>query len=222
MFMQAGMNVDNMLHMLKDKLAANKDFATDLGKLSGLGYSQEFIDQITAQGPQMGDQMAKQLIAAGPAQTAELQSMFSQVQNQSAHGVDALADDIYKKSGLATEGLKEQYKTAHHDLVAALNAENRAYVNSLNKLVRDYKVAMATLAATRDQAQIDALNTIPGQYNPATMAGLQADLQAQNQIINTPGAPTYNVNVQTTSNATAQVIAQAVLDAIKYNKPVVV
>ena len=170
----------------------------------------------------MGDQMAKQLIQAGPAQAAELQGMFSQVQNQSAHGVDALADDIYKKSGLATEELKEQYKTAHHDLVAALNAENRAYVTSLNKLVRDYKVAMATLAATRDQAQIDALNTIPGQYNPATMAGLQADLQTQNQIINKPGAPTYNVNVQTTSNATAQTIAQAVIDAIKYNKPVVV
>ena len=223
MFMQAGANIGNMLSMLKNKLATGAKLAEDAGKLSGLGYSQEFVQSIVAQGPEIGDQLAQQLIAGGAGQAKELQGMFDQVQNQSAHGVDKLADDIFAKAGLATEELKNQYASAHADLVNALASENDAFAASSDSLLRTYKTTMAKLQIERDKARKAYLQT--GGVTAAEgrqIRRIDKDIANQNNIIKGNVSPNININtsIEATTNATADAIARAVVDAIRFNAPV--
>jgi hypothetical protein len=247
MFLNAGANIGAFMGMLKDKLTGAKTLADDAAKLSGLGYSQEFIDSIVSQGTQVGDALAQQLITAGPQQAAALQAQLNELNQVSSHGVDDLATQINQNGNLATEDLRNQYVTAQQDLVKALGDENAAYANSVADLtdkmskaqsdladalkaenddyaksaltmVRTYEVALAKIQVTRDQAAIKALQV--GGVTAAEkkqIAAYNADIAAENKVIAAGGT---TVNVVANTNASPSQIASDVVNAIKFNAPV--
>lgn len=247
MFVNAGANIGNFMSMLKDKLSGAKKLADDAAKLAGLGYSQEFIDSIVAQGPYVGDALAQQLIAAGPEQATALQAQINELNQVSNHGVDTLADQINQNGNLATEDLRNQYVTAQQDLVNALKDENDAYAASaqaLNdkmvkaqqdladalkkendeyaasalKMLRAYEVAMAKLQIARDRAAIKALEV--GGVTAAErrqIAAYNRDIAAENAIVAAGGT---TVNVVANTNASPDDVARSVVNAIKFNAPV--
>jgi hypothetical protein len=223
MFLDAGGSVTNFMAMMKDKLAGAKTLADNAAKLSGAGYSQEFIQQIISQGPQLGSALAQQLLTASPEQAAAMQDMMKQVNDVSNHGVDELATQINQTGNLATEELRNQYVTAQNDLVTALAAENDAYARSVDQLERAVATSMAKLKITRDKAlrdQYKAMGTVQGDRNAAKMT---ADIAVQNAIIRqnaTPNVTNINTTVMAQTSATAASIAAAVIAEIKFGAPV--
>jgi hypothetical protein len=200
-----GGSVTNLIGALKEKLAGAKKLAEDTGKLAGLGYSQEFVQQIVAQGPQMGDQLAQQLLAGTPEQAKQVQDLISQVGDFSKTGVDQTA---------------QQFAQSQSFLVGALKDENTAYAESLNQLVRDHEVAMAKLQVSRDQATIKALQAGGVTASEkAQIASAQRDITKQNKIVAAGGT---TVSVTANTNASPSQIASDVVNAIKFNSPVVV
>jgi hypothetical protein len=225
MFLNAGGSVANFMAMMKEKLAGAKALADSAAKLSGAGYSQEFIQQIIAQGPQVGGALAQQLLAGGPEQAAAMQDLMKQVNDVSNHGVDELATQINAGGHLATDELRTQFATAQADLVAALNNENLAYARSVDQLERAVAVSMAKLKITRDKAlrdQYKAMGTAAGNRNAAAMT---RDIAAQNAIIAAnaePNVTNINTTVTAQTNASAASIAAAVIAEIKFGAPVIV
>jgi phage-related protein len=262
MFVNAGASISNFVMMLKDKLMSTRTLADDAAKLAGAGYSQTFIEQIIAQGPDVGDQLAKQLLAATPEQAAQIQSLFGTIETESLHSVDTVAANITKTSGLATEELRNAYATAQGELVTALKSENDAYAQSVIDVTKMFDDAMTSLEDQRNKAMkksIKEINNALGENAKtlnAAMRNAEREMGASagrmvdtiRRLLNaaseseraailgsttatltdysvsgvsspsTPSAP-VTINISVATNATAEDIAAAVSNAIKYNLP---
>ena len=202
---EVGGSITNMIAALRDKLSSAKKLSDDAGRLAGMGYSQEFVQQIIAQGPVMGDQLAQQLFNATPEQAAQVQDLLSKVTDFANTGVDSTA---------------QKFATSQSFLVGALKDENTAYANSLNQLVRDNEVAMAKLQVSRDQAAIKALQA--GGVTAAeakSIRNYKSDIAAENKIVAAGGV---TVNLSTTNLTSPQQTATEIVNAIKFNTPVTV
>ena len=203
---QVGGSITNLISSLKDKLSGAKKLSEDAGKLAGLGYSQEFVQQIVAQGPQVGDQLSQQLLSATPEQAQQIQNLMGQVKTVSTTGVNTLADF---------------YVSQQSFLVNALKDENEAYAKSAEDLQKKFDVAMAKLQVSRDQAAIKALKM--GGVTAAEQTKINAykrDITAENKIISA-GGTTINTTLYATTNATPDAILSTVVSGLKFNAPVV-
>lgn len=202
---QVGGSITNMIAALRDKLSSAKKLSDDAGRLAGLGYSQEFVQQIIAQGPVMGDQLAQQLFNATPEQAAQVQDLLGKVTDFASTGVESTA---------------QKFATSQSFLVGALKDENTAYANSLNQLVRDNEVAMAKLQISRDNSAIKALQA--GGVTAAEAKNIRnykSDIAAENKIVAAGGV---TVNLSTTNLTSPQQTATEIVNAIKFNTPVTV
>ena len=134
-----------LIDSFQSQLNAMKTLATDASKLAGLGYSQNFIQQVVAQGPLMGDQMAQTLINAQPGTTEQIQNLFAQVQDASTTGLNGLADQMNQGGNLATQALIDQYNKVTTDLNASMATQADAFNDVLakNKLAYNDSVAKA-------------------------------------------------------------------------------
>jgi len=75
---QGETSADALLASLKDRLAKIQQLAQDTAKLAGAGFSSLFIQQVVAQGPEVGDAMAQSILNASADTQAQLKSSFSQ------------------------------------------------------------------------------------------------------------------------------------------------
>lgn len=161
-------SADQLIAALKTKFDSIKKLAEDAATLSGLGFSQTFIEQVVAQGPQVGDQMAQALIAATPESQKELQDLFTKSETLSNRGMDSLSKAMYEKSGLATDALKTLYSETQADLTRALADEQKAYTDRVADINRTLTDGLAdantalndalTKAATALNDTLDALD----------------------------------------------------------------
>ena len=156
---------------LQTQLDQMNTLAADAAKLGGLGYSQQFIQQVVAQGPLMGDQMAQALINAQPGTTAQIQSLFSQVNDVSANGLNTLAASFNQNGVLADTSLQAQYNQVGTDLQAALatqqstfndalTAATTTYNDAINKATSTQQDALAAAQATLNQSIADATSKL--------------------------------------------------------------
>ena len=113
-------SVDNLVKGLTDKLQASRDLITNAGKLNAAGFSQTFIEQIVSAGTATGNELAAAILNSTPETQAELKSLFTQIETTANTGMDSLAEEIYKKQGLATQELKDLYATTQMELSEAL------------------------------------------------------------------------------------------------------
>jgi hypothetical protein len=178
---QTGAGAGALLDALEKKLAASKQLSDNAGKLAGAGFSQTFIDQIVAQGTDLGNQMSAALLSAAPETQASLQKLFAEANTVSAHGVDELATKIYNTQGLATEALKTLYATTEADFVTALtDAESQFMSDSqalfdtlkgeLEKANADLKTAIADAADAMGISVEDVTKKYANKIKPVTDA----------------------------------------------------
>jgi hypothetical protein len=242
MFAQAGASITNFVAMLKDKLMASKRLAQDAADLAAAGYSQTFIEQIIAQGPEIGDQLTKQLMAATPEQAAEIQNLFGELNTSSLHAIDDVAKKITEQQGLATEELRDAYLQAQTELTDALQAENNAYASAMidiqTKLTdaiaeQTHALRKAMRIAEREigdsaARMIRHIRRLIGAASDTSISTLLDTTTVAPVTYGVTGAPTtsatyagapINVSISVTTNASADDIAAAVSNAIKYNLP---
>lgn len=153
---QGEVSADALIGTLKTRLEKIKTLAKNAAALSGAGFSQTFIEQVVAQGPDVGNKLAESLMAATPEAQTELQKLFADSQDTSAHAMDALSKEIYDKTGLATEALKSLYAQVQIELNEALAAEAEDFKKTLIGIQADFDDAMAAAKETRDKAIADA------------------------------------------------------------------
>lgn len=161
-------SAEGLIASMRDKLSAVKNLASNAAALAGAGFSQEFIQQVVAQGPDVGSQMAKSILDATPENQKQLQDLFDQTQTTSAHGMDALAQEMYDKSGLATEALRKLYADTQAAQVQALADEATAYANAQADIQAKFNSTMEKITADRDQAIKDANDALDTALKDAT------------------------------------------------------
>lgn len=190
LFANGAKSADQLIAALQDKLTSVKQFSEDLGALSAAGYSAEFLKQVVAQGPVMGDEMAKALLGASPEAQTELQNLFADAQDATAHGVDTLSLSIADQFNVSTKALSD----AMLDAASKLN-------EALSNLVLNFNDKTVAIGYT--SAQSKAVTQVHNQI-----------IKAKN-----PAGVNYNIVNYVTTNATAEQIATSTVQAIKFGQP---
>jgi len=173
---------------LQDQLSAVVNLQKDVGQLAAQGYSQTFIDQVIAKGPQVGDEMAQAILNATPETAAQIKSFYGQIEDVSNNGLTSLATQMNAGAHLATQQLMAEYNQVAPDLAklladnskqlqAAITAENTSYSKALDAAQDSYNKAIASSDKTLKDALISALIT-------------QKDAEAQADIILKDGMAT--------------------------------
>jgi hypothetical protein len=164
---------------LQTQLAQIQKLQEDAGKLAAQGYSQSFIQEVLAQGPQVGDQMAQSVLNAAPDTANSIKTLYDQIQTTSQSGLDSLATQMNSGTQLATKALTDQYAQVSVDmqnqldkntaqLTDALAKENQSFNDSLTKAQQVLNDALTSAQDSYDKAiqaisdssmkQLDALD----------------------------------------------------------------
>lgn len=169
-----------------------KNLANNAGALAALGFSQTFIEEVLALGPDMGNSLATTILTSTPESIAELKKYWEELQTVSSHGVDRIAVTLNSGLTLATEELTKQLADVQIELTATLKELDDELNTSLTEAFADYSEALdkinvktAETIANID-AQIQALLT--------TIAQLQAALAAL-ATLSMPGKITTAPNI---------------------------
>ena len=149
-------NVNELLKSMQAKLAASKNLAKNAALLQANGFSQTFIEQIVAAGPEIGNQLAESILNSSPQTMKELQSTFISLEKISNTGLDALANEMNKGGKLATDELSQAYKQADIDLADALKNQAELFADAQSEININFDRAMAEAEKTRDSAISEA------------------------------------------------------------------
>jgi hypothetical protein len=139
----------SLLTNLKAKLAGAKDLAKNAALLQGQGFSQTFIEQVVAAGPEVGNSLAGSILNASPEAIAELQATFIGLEKTSTYGLDALATTMNAGGKLATDELMNAYRGVSEDLALALTQVQTDLTENLAEANTKYQEAMTAAATVR-------------------------------------------------------------------------
>jgi DNA repair exonuclease SbcCD ATPase subunit len=145
--------------------------------LAGRGYSQTFIEEIVKGGPEVGNSLAESLANADASTTAQLQGLYSSLEDVSAHGLDILASQMNTSTKMATSDLLEAYAQVSVDLKETLSGISSDLMSGLDKANEAYADAMAVAEESRTAQIADAqtnLNTAIAE-STATLKSAIAD-----------------------------------------------
>jgi hypothetical protein len=145
-------NAESLLSAMKEKLAGAKQLAQNAAMLQAQGFSQTFIEQVVASGPEVGNQLAESLKNATPETISELKATFNDMENTQNSGLDALANEMNKGAHLATNELNKAYKEAQKDLAVALTDQAKQYAEAQAEINKTFNEASAEAEKTRDSA----------------------------------------------------------------------
>jgi LysM repeat protein len=177
-----GGTTDALVNALGLQLGKANTLADNAAKLSGLGFTQTFIEQVVAQGPDVGNQLAQTIINSTPESVKKLQEYWLALEKQSQHGVDSVAEKLNSTMTLATEELTAQLAQVGKDLNDQLAIYATELTTATAKAVATYNEQLKQIrdetAATIAQidGQISALNAKIAEMRAAlsSMAGISA------------------------------------------------
>lgn len=161
-----GGTVEKLIGALGLQTGKAKTLADDAAKLSGLGFTQTFIEQVVAQGPDVGHELAQTIIKSTPESISKLQQYWTALDQQSQHGVDAIAQQMNSGLVLATEELTAQLAQVGKDLTDQLAQFTKDLTDETANQVAAYKERLQEIrdATAATVAQIDAdINKYQGQ-----------------------------------------------------------
>jgi hypothetical protein len=218
--------VSGLINTLRTRLEASQSLIKSAAALSGAGFSQTFIEQVVAQGGEIGNTMATQILAATPETQKELQQLFTQTETTANSGMDSLAKSIYEKNGLATDALKQLYKSTQDEMAQAYADQQAAYAEQTKQINDTYAKALAeansTLTASLNAAgnalntSLDAieaaltkkLGTMKGKLKPLQAAiGSLRNLLGGSYVAGTPDASMSMMSFSEASGAAAKTLA---------------
>ena len=153
-------NVTGLIDGLREKLTKSRALLENAAKLASAGFSQTFIEQVVAAGTETGNELAQGILNATPDQQRELQDLFGVIETEASHGMDALAQTLYEKNGLATEELRKMYEQVLIDQQQSLAEQKRLYDEAVAEIMAAFEQEIADAKATRDEALLDAENAL--------------------------------------------------------------
>ena len=151
---------------LQTQLAQIQQLQEDAGKLAAQGYSQSFIQEILAQGPQVGDQMAQSVLNAAPDTANSIKTLYNQIQDTSQSGLDSLAAQMNIGTQLATKALTDQYAQVSVDMQNQLDTNTAQLTDALAKENQSFNDSLTKA----QQVLTDALTSAQDSYNKAIQA----------------------------------------------------
>jgi hypothetical protein len=149
-------SIDGTIEMMRKRLTDARQLVANAAALQAAGFSQTFIEQVVAAGPELGNELATSILNSSPEQQAEMRSLFGSIETEAAHGMDALAQTLYEKNGLATEELRNLYAQNQVDLTNALAEQEALYAEEMTKIMATFDEAVLAAKETRDEALADA------------------------------------------------------------------
>jgi DNA-directed RNA polymerase subunit F len=150
-------SVDDLLTKMKQKLAASKELAKNAALLQAKGFSQTFIEEVVAAGPEVGNKLAQSIMDANPETIKELQATYADMEATTDTGLDALAKAMNAGGKLATAELNKAYAQGQVDLQNSLKKQAAAYTEQQAQINKTFNQAMADAEKTRDTAIAAAL-----------------------------------------------------------------
>lgn len=166
---------------MREHLTSIKKLAENASALAGAGFSQTFIEQVMALGPDAGNKMAEALLKGSPESNKEMQDLFGQLEDVSDSGVDALAKSMSSGGKLATKALMDEYKKTQRDLAEALNQQYNLYSMALADQARKFKEAVDKLNAELSKSLSEADKKLKEQIKEENDAYTKTLTDAQEQ-----------------------------------------
>ena len=151
---------------LQTQLAQIQKLQEDAGKLAAQGYSQSFIQEVLAQGPQVGDQMAQSVLNAAPDTANSIKTLYDQIQTTSQSGLDSLATQMNSGTQLATKALTDQYAQVSVDMQNQLDENTAQLTDALAKENQSFNDSLTKA----QQVLTDALTSAQDSYDKAIQA----------------------------------------------------
>jgi len=168
-----------LVSSLQDQLKQMNQLASDAAQLGGMGYSQAFIQQVVAQGPLLGDQMAQALINAQPGTTQQIQNLFGAVTDESTNGLNNLADSLNANGVLVNQDLQSQYNQVATDLQTSLASQQTSFNNTVADLQSKLNQSQSDAQTAFNNTMTDAQNTL----NNAILAAQTSFDQASQSLL---------------------------------------
>jgi hypothetical protein len=150
-------SVSDLLTKMKEKLAASKELAKNAALLQAKGFSQTFIEEVVAAGPEVGNKLAQSIMNANPETIKELQATYADIEATTDTGLDALAKAMNAGGKLATSELNKAYAQAQTDLQQSLTKQAAEYTKQQAEINKTFNKAMAEAEVARDVAIANAL-----------------------------------------------------------------
>jgi uncharacterized protein YukE len=181
----AGGSLENITKALATQAQKATSLADKAGKLQALGFTQTFIEEVIAQGPDIGGALADTILAGSPESVNQLQTYWSALEKITLHGVDNVAKKLNSGMTLATEELTAQLASVQTELTSALSDAYKEYSDSLTeiraktaeqiKLIDDQITQLLTRIAQLKVALADLanLNTPGTQKTPTAATGFE-------------------------------------------------
>ena len=223
-------SADGLIAALKTRLTAAKDLAANAAKLQAQGFSQTFIEQVVAAGPEVGNQLSASILNARPETIAELRATYSDLEKLTNTGLDAVANAMNNGGQLATAELNQAYQQAKIDTQNMLAEQTKAYADAQAAITKQFDKDMAEAANTRDKALLDAKNAMDKAIAEANkaLADAQAaarkqltdDLTAINKEFTDKLAGVRDANQKTIDSINALKAAMASAQSLSYTAPV--
>jgi hypothetical protein len=149
-------SVDGLVQTLRDKLMASRQLVENAALLSSAGFSQTFIEQVVSSGTDVGNELAEAILNSTPETINELRTLYGAIEDQSETGLDALSQQIYDQTGLATTELRNLYAATEQELIDSLASQNAAYAETVASINAEFNESIASAAVARDEALADA------------------------------------------------------------------
>ena len=147
----------SIVETLKEKLTGARNFQKALTGLAG-SYTQTFIEQVAAAGPQAGMEMIDQLKKLSPQQQEEVRNMYMALEDLNTAGMDSIANTINTSTEFATSELAEMYYQTQQDIATALSNVNEDLASNIADAKAAYEQALTEAGKVRDDklAETDA------------------------------------------------------------------
>lgn len=175
-------SADGLIAALKSRLTAAKDLAANAAKLQAQGFSQTFIEQVVAAGPEVGNQLSASILNARPETIAELKATYGDLEKLTNTGLDRVAEAMNNGGQLATAELNQAYQQAKIDTQNMLTEQTKAYADAQAAITKQFDKDMAEAATTRDKALIDAKTAMDKAIAEANKALADAQAAARKQL----------------------------------------
>ncbi len=188
-FKDGAKTADDVIKQLKDKLTASKELQKNAALLQAAGYSQVFIEEVVAAGPQVGNEMAKALLSASTDTQTQLKDLYGQVNTLSETGLDQLAATMNSGGKLATSQLMAAFKQVAIDVNESILEINDDLKENLAKANADYlekmadsKAILEEALAAADAALAEANKNTMDEFNKAMKENAEALAEALKEI----------------------------------------
>jgi hypothetical protein len=146
-----GTSGEDILAKLTEKLRVSTNLAEKAEFLAANGFTQPFIEQVMAAGPEIGNELADAILQANPETIEQFKKTFNQLEIVSNTGMDVLAASMNTGANLATSELRTAYNQVAIDLKQSLNEVDAELTLNMAEQQAAFNEAMTAAAAVRDE-----------------------------------------------------------------------